>query len=285
MNSSQFIGAVELGLIYAIVGLGIYLSFRVIQFSDLTADGSLTLGAAVCAIALTKGLGISMALILSILSSALAGVITGILNTRFKIMDLLSGILVMTALYSINLRVMGRPNIPLFGERTLLDGAYNMAILSGAVGIISLFIICLLKTEWGLAVRSIGNSPRMSKACGVNVQKQTMWILGLSNGLIGLAGALLVQLQGFADISMGTGTVVIGFATVILGEKLMRTQGIIAGILGCILGAALFRVAIAFGLNATQLGLKSSDLNLITSGLVIAVMVLPRHLKNNKSKI
>jgi putative ABC transport system permease protein len=291
MNIIQFVGAVELGLIYSLVAVGIYLSFRTLDFPDMTVDGSFPLGAAVCAALITHGYNPFVSTLVAMMAGAGAGLVTAWLSTRLRMLNLLAGILTMTALYSINLRVMGRPNIALLGEKTLFSQFF-----SWSTGIVSMHFVplCLitvavtlcvywfLGTNLGLALRATGANARMSRAQGIN-DHQMIWLgLSFSNALVAFAGALFAQVHGFADVTMGVGTIIIGLAAVIIGEALVPTRLIWQALGACILGAIVYRLVIAMALNVGDFGLQASDLNLVTAVLVAVAMVLPslkRHIK------
>jgi putative ABC transport system permease protein len=273
MNFIQLIGSLELGLIYSLVAIGVFLTFRIINFSDLTVDGSFPLGAAVMAASLSKDVNIILAMILSLLSGMIAGAITGYLNIRYKIMEILASILTMTALYSINLRIMGRPNISLMNLD--LSDEFRLIIIIGTILAVSILIMLLLKTQVGLAMRSTGQNPQLACSCGVNVGKMTILTLAISNGLVALSGALFVLIQGFADISMGMGTIIIGLASVIIGEKLTSSKSTSVLIISVMLGAIIYRLLITTALNLEFLNLEPSDLNLISTILVAGVMIAP----------
>lgn len=277
MITIAFSGALELGLIYGLVALGIYLTFRVINFPDLTVDGSFPLGAAVAAGLLIHGIHPIIATLVAVLAGALAGVVTGYLHVRLRVMGLLAGILTMTALYSINIRIMGRPNIALLNIDTLFSGNYSpLIILSGIVIFILLIVGRFLLSEYGLALRASGSNPRLSRAYGINVNATTIFTLALSNALVALAGALFAELQGFADVSLGSGTLITGLASVIIGEAILSTRNIMGRVFACLVGAIVFRIAIAFALNSGSIGLQASDLNLLTALLIIITLMIPR---------
>ncbi len=280
MNTIQFVGAIELGLIYSLVALGVYLSFRTLNFPDLTVDGSFPLGAAVVSASILGGVSPVMATILAMVAGALSGLVTAFLSTRLKMLNLLAGILTMSALYSINLRIMGRPNLALLGEQTILTpflkieggSIYFLIIL---VALIIATLTWLLKTHIGLALRSTGSNPRMGRAVGINDHAMIHIGLALSNALVALGGALFAQVYGFADVSMGVGTIIIGLAAVIIGEAIFHARAIVIILISCIVGAIIYRLVIAFALNSTELGLQTSDLNLVTAVIVAVAMVLP----------
>lgn len=276
MNLIQFLGALELGLLYSLIAMGVYISFRVLDFPDLTVDGSFPLGAAVLASLILRGWSPLVATALATLAGALAGLCTGYLHVRFKILGLLAGILTMTGLYSINLRIMNSPNLALLDEPTLFAGKPLLVCLGLMVGALALGLIYFLYSERGLAMRASGANPRVSQACGVHVGKMQLLGLALSNACVALAGALFVQCQGFADISMGAGTIVAGLASVILGEALCPTRRHAVAVFSLVLGSIVYRCVIAFALNSTDLGLRASDLNLLTALLVGCTMVAPK---------
>lgn len=280
MNWIQFFGALELGLLYALVTLGVYLTFRAINFPDLTVDGTFPLGAAVSAALIVNGVNPILATIAAVLAGAFAGLVTGYLHVRWKILGLLAGILTMTALYSINLRIMGRPNIALLTEPTLFSfftGTH--AILFTIAGIVVLVVLLLywfLSSQYGLALRATGINPRVSPSYGINVGRMTLTGLAVSNALVALTGALFAQAHGFADISMGANTLITGLASVIVGESLLHKHNILFVLLSCVLGSILYRLAIALALNTQIAGLQASDLNLITAILVVIAMLIPQ---------
>lgn len=303
---SLLIGAVTIGLILSLLALGVYLSFRIFNFPDITAEGSLTLGAAVAAILLVKGKDPLTATTIGFLAGAAAGALTGILHTRFKIHGLLSGILVMTALYSINLHVMGKSNVPLMSEKTFTTYAqsagekvfgkqdslkfmgWEVGVPDASVLIFSLLGIALVgavlyiffRTNLGTAMRATGDNPQMIRALGVNVDGMIILGLALSNGLIALSGALLAQYQGFADVQMGIGMVVWGLASVIIGEALVGTTSVGLLITGAVMGSVLFRLLVAIAL---RWGLNPNDLKLITAIFVFAALVLPGVIRKLKA--
>lgn len=285
MNWIQFFGAMEIGLLFGFVAMGVYITFRVINFPDLTVDGSYPLGAAVAASLITMEVHPLIATLAAMLAGAAAGFVTGYLNVRWKILGLLAGILTMTALYSINLRIMGKPNIALIAEHTLFKEASSvLTILVCIVGVLIVILTAFLISKFGLALRATGINPRVSPAYGINVGKMTLIGLCLSNSLVALAGALYAQVHGFADISMGTGTLIIGLASVIVGETLFHSRHSFIILLSCVLGSILYRLAIALALNAHGLGFQTSDLYLITSVLVVFALLFPKIKSGIKSK-
>ncbi|MDP1723081.1 MAG: hypothetical protein Q8L85_00040 [Alphaproteobacteria bacterium] len=277
MNFLELLISLEMGLIYGIIAIGIYLTFRVIDFPDLTCDGSFVLGAASSAILIKSGCNPFLALFLAMIAGGIAGLATGILYTKFRITELLSGILVAFMLYSINLRVMsGVPNITLMNEPTIFTGQNALLVLIMIAVFMSLGMSVLLKTDFGLALRSIGQNKRLALNNGVNVKFMTIIGLMMSNALIGFGGALFSQHQGFADISQGIGTVIVGLAGLIIGEKMIGFRSLWLVIPACLLGSIMYRIFIAFALHSEFLGLETQDLNLITGFMVIGIMILPK---------
>jgi putative tryptophan/tyrosine transport system permease protein len=284
MSQIALLGALEIGLVYALVALGVFLSFRVLSFPDLTVDGSFPLGAAVAASAIVSGIDPYLATGCAIVAGALAGLITAVLNVRFRILHLLASILTMIALFSINLRIMGRPNIALLTEPTVLSPFEGLG-LAGAVlkplfvGAIVLAVAALLArflaSDYGLGMRATGANPRMARAQGIETGRTICVGMALSNAMVALAGALFAQTNGFADVTIGTGTIVGGLAAVIVGETILPARRIGLVILACVLGSIVYRLAIAAALNADVLGLEASDLNLVTAVLVGLALILP----------
>jgi putative ABC transport system permease protein len=293
------IGSLIIGLILSLLAFGILISFRVVGFDDLTVDGSFTLGGATAAVLIVDGTSPLLATLCGALTAATAGAVTATLHVRFGINRLLAGILVMTALYSVNLRVMGKSNIPLPSEITLMNWASRLAdrlfagrsmlhvagwellsrdacalILMAVVAVsFGVLLFAFFRTNLGLAMQAIGDNSRMIRALGVNVELMMVAALFLSNALIGLAGALMAQYQGFTDVQMGIGMLVWGVASVILGESLVGTRKIGFLITGAVMGSVLFRLLVAIAL---RWGLNPNDLKLITAAFVFAALVLPK---------
>ena len=287
MTYFAFAGALEQGFAYGFLVLGVYLTFRVLDFPDLTVDGSLPLGAAVSAVAITAGVDPFLSLFLALAAGFCAGMVTGILNTKFGILHLLASILTMIALYSINLRVMGRPNMTLLGKSTVLEpltnagvGMFNAApILFGILSTLALlFLLWLLHTAFGLAMQATGANKQMITSQGVNTDRVIILTVGLSNGLAAVSGALLCQSQGAADVNMGVGTIVAGLASVIVGETLFGCRTISRALLAALLGSLIYRLAIALALSLKlgQFSFTPSDLNLLTALLVVTALTLPK---------
>lgn len=285
MSHIAFWGAVELGLVFALVAIGVYLAFRILDFPDLTVDGSFPLGAAVCAVLIISGLNPWVATALAMVAGSAAGVVTAILNVRFKILNLLASILTMIALFSVNLRVMGKPNVALLNQDTMLTPFYGQGvpeylvrpIFVGILVLVAVLVVWrFLESDAGLAMRATGANPKMARAQGVNTGRQIYLGMALSNALVAMAGALFAQTNGFADVTAGVGTIVVGLAAVIIGETLFGTRGLLIALLGCIVGSIAYRLAIQLALSSDVLGLKASDLNFVTAVLVAIALILPR---------
>ncbi len=305
---SLVMGAFTMGLILALLSLGMLISFRTIKFTDITVDGSITLGASVTAVFVMQGCNPWLSALFAFLAGALAGSITGVLHTRFKIPEILAGILMMTALYSINLRIMGRSNIPLMNvnefsgmtERALnalTNNANKMNIAGWMVpsrdvalfvttALVTVFAGILLyrflMTHFGTALRAAGNNAQMVRAQGVNHNSMIVLGLALANGLVALSGSLLAQYQGFADVQMGIGMMVWGLASIIIGEALVGHSGLGMTITGAILGTILFRLLIAIAL---RWGLNPNDLKLVTAFFVFGALVAPGWFKSLSLKL
>lgn len=269
-------GSLEQGIIYAIMALGVFISFRTLNMPDLTVDGSFTLGAAVSAVLCVNGQPIA-ALVMAFAAGCIAGSATALLTTKLKIQPLLSGILMMLALYSINLKVMGnKANIPLSKvlniptiftpfDDTAVENYIRMLLSTAILIFVLLLLYYFLKTRFGLVLRATGDNDRMVRALGVNTDFTTLIGLALSNGLVALSGAMIAQYQSFADISMGIGMVVIGLASVIIGEVIFGTKSLLRRLIAVILGAVLYRFIIA---AALRMGMPPTDLKLVSAIIV-----------------
>lgn len=305
---SLLIGSTIIGLILALLALGIFISFRIFDFPDITAEGSFTFGAAVASSMIIAGVNPLLASFIAFIAGMAAGSITGIIHTRFKINPLLAGILVMTALYSVNLHVMGRSNIPLLNEITvftwiedfsvLISGADTRISIIGwevsvedlwllffclvAIVFFSIFLWWFFKTNIGTAMRATGDNDQMIRALGVNTKAMIIAGVALSNGFIALAGAMLAQYQGFADVQMGIGMMVWGLASVIIGEAIINDSTLSSVIIGAVVGSVLFRLLVAIAL---RWGLNPNDLKIITAIFVFIALILPGIMKNKKKWI
>jgi putative ABC transport system permease protein len=280
------LGAIEQGLVYGIMVIGVYLTFRILDFPDLTVDGSLPLGASISAVAITNGINPYLSLLFALLGGFLAGMITAVLNTKFKILHLLASILTMIALYSVNIRIMSGPNVALLGVDTVFDPVIGAGVPSHLAGlvifgcfalVVLIFIIWFLSTELGQAILAVGDNPQMIRSLGVNTHTIIILGVGLSNGLVALSGALVAQNQGAADVGMGIGTIVAGLASVIIGETVFGCRTIARAFTAALLGSVLYRLAIALalGLEFGNFRFNPSDLNLITAVLVIGALIAP----------
>lgn len=303
--------AFELGIIYAIMALGVYLSFRVLDFPDLTVDGSFVTGAAVAAVAITSGVPPIIASIMAAFAGFLAGCLTGLLHTKGRINALLAGILMMIALYSINLRILGKPTISLLRdatvfkqlrsvwEKTGIDNVFNSFLhVLGAervpqtfsiIIIMIIITLCIkfltdyfLKTDIGLAIRATGDNHKMIRSLSANTDSLIIIGIGISNGLVALSGGLVAQYGEFADANMGIGMIIIGLASVIIGEALFGTKTIARTTIAVIAGAVIYRIVVAGALRIDFL--QTGDMKLITAILVIAALVSPKVLQARKDK-
>ena len=261
---------IEQSLIFAIMVLGVYISFRILNFPDMTVDGTFPLGAAISAKLLTLGVNPYLTLLVALISGAAAGAITGLIHVKLKVKDLLAGILVMTALYSVNLRVMGKSNIPLFEEDNIFNTEYSMMITIVVLILISKFLLdYLLKTKFGFALKALGDNENLIVSLGLNEEKYKIYGLMIANAFVAFSGAVLAQYQGFADVGMGTGIIVIGLASIIIGDTLFAKRRGLAGTTIVIIGSILYRGVIAVTLS---MGMDASDLKLITSVIVIVIL-------------
>lgn len=286
---SVFIGSLELGLLYAIMVMGIYISFRILNIPDLTTEGSFTFGLVVSALFVTKGhpfLGLAAALI----AGAASGVVTGFLQTKMKIHPVLAGILTMSGLYSVNLWVLdGSSNLTLLGADTIYNNIRNkitdsfgdvfsrdvieIMIAAAAVILIVILLNLFFKTELGLAIRATGDNPDMVRASSINVDTMKMIALAVSNGLIALCGGMITQYQSFADVNSGVGTLVVGLASVIIGEVFFGRRSLIIGFISCIAGSVIYRYIIAIAINSEWF--PAYMLKLVSSVIVAAALALP----------
>ena len=261
---------IEQSLIFAIMVLGVYISFRILNFPDMTVDGTFPLGAAISAKLLTLGVNPYLTLLVALVAGAAAGAVTGLIHVKLKVKDLLAGILVMTALYSVNLRVMGKSNIPLFEEDNIFNTEYSMMITIVVLILISKFILdYLLKTKFGFALKALGDNENLIVSLALNEEKYKIYGLMIANAFVAFSGAVLAQYQGFADVGMGTGIIVIGLASIIIGDTLFGKRRRLAGTTIVIIGSILYRGVIAVTLS---MGMDASDLKLITSVIVIIIL-------------
>ncbi|MGN7166030.1 ABC transporter permease [Paenibacillus cellulositrophicus] len=269
----SLLGALELGLLYSLMALGVYITYRILDFPDLTVDGSFTTGGGIAAVMITHGYNPWLASLAAFGGGLLAGICTGLLHTKGKINALLSGIIMMIALYSINMRIMGKPNTSLLGESTVFSSVNAFITMPIAVILILLLLNLFLRTDLGLALRATGDNARMIRSFGANTDTTTVLGVSLANGLVALSGALVAQESGFADISMGIGMIVIGLASVIIGEAIFGARNVIHTTISVVLGAIVYRIVVALALRVEWL--DTSDLKLITAIIVIIALVLP----------
>lgn len=284
------IPALELGLIYGVMALGVYLTFRVLNFADLTVDGSFTTGAGTAAVLILGGVNPFLATAAGFCAGFAAGVVTGLLHTKGGIDGLLAGILTQIGLWSINLRIMGGANLPLLRSNTAFSPLKDAGLLHswGGVGLLAVSVLLLallvywfLTTDLGLAIRATGDNGQMITSFGVSTDATKILTLALSNGLVGMSGALVAQFQGFADISMGIGLIVVGLASVIVGQAIVGQRALLQAIVAVLIGAVAYRMIIFFAL---QLGLNPNDMKLVSAVLVIAALLLPKVLPSTGRK-
>ncbi|MGO3914156.1 ABC transporter permease [Enterococcus viikkiensis] len=279
---SLLLSAMSQGLLWSLLAIGVYLTFRILDIADLTAEGSFPLGGGIAAIGIVNGLHPIVATLLAFGGGMLAGLVTGILNTKFKIPALLAGIITMTGLYSVTSRVMGAPNIALLGESTVFTAAQNMGLSkNNAVILIGLLIVLLVilllvlffRTEIGLAVRATGDNPDMSEANGIRTENMKLLGYMISNGSIALSGALLAQNNGFADLNSGVGTIVIGLASIIIAEVLLRNKPILIRLLTIAAGAIIYRFILAL---VFELNVEPTDSKLASAIVLVICLSLPQ---------
>lgn len=289
---SLLIGALTIGLILSLLALGMFISFKIYNFADITAEGSITLGASIAAALIVSGMNPVSATLIAMAGGFVAGTLTGIIHTKFNINGLLAGILMMTALYSVNLHIMGKSNLPLMSQKTLISIAGDISfipdndtavlvVILAFVALIGIALYLFFRTNLGTAMRATGNNPQMIRALGVNTGLMITLGLGMANALIALSGAILAQYQGFADVQMGIGMMVWGLASVIIGEAIIGGGSVGMLIIGSIMGSVIFRLLVAVAL---RLGMNPNDLKLITALFVFIALVLPYITKKMKKR-
>lgn len=278
---SMIVSAIGQGLVWAVIGLGLFLTFRILNFPDMTVEGTFPLGAAVCVAAISHGVTPLLATLLAFCAGLIAGLTTGLLYTKGKIPILLAGILVMTAAYSLNLRIMDRANLSLYGKNTLfnqpllqkLPPYFNSVLLGGLVIVlVTALIIYFLQTDLGQAFIATGDNPTMAQSLGINPDSMQIMGVGVSNGLIALGGALVAQNNGFADVNMGIGVIVVALASIIIGEVVFGELTMNQRLIATTLGSILYRFVI---LIVLELGFNANDLNLISAVVLALFMMLP----------
>lgn len=268
----MLLGTLEQSFIFAVMVLGVYISYKILDFPDMTVDGSFPLGAAVAAASIVKGVNPVLALILAMAAGAAAGFITGMIHVKLRVTNLLAGIIVMTGLYSINLRIMGKSNIPLFSVKHLFNGNVSAIVVVAVILlIVKLGMDFLLKTKFGFALKALGDNESLIISLGLNEKTLKIYGLMLANSLVALSGAVLAQYQGFADVGMGTGTIITGLASIIIGDALFGKKKVIKISMMVIFGTIIYRTIIALSL---KVGMNASDLKLITSALVVVIIFL-----------
>ena len=274
--------AISLGLIYAVMALGVFITFRILDLPDLTVDGSFTTGAATAAVMVVNGVPAVVAMAAAFAAGALAGLVTGLLHTKGRINGLLAGILTMIGLYSINLRILGQANVSLLGEDTAFTALRQLgigrgwgliAVLTVGVIVIKLILDWFFNTDIGMALQATGDNEAMIRSFGVSTDAMKVLGLVISNGLVGLCGAIIAQYQGFADIGMGIGLILVGLASVILGQAIFGDRGVVIATTSVIVGAVLYRLAIQLALN---IGLEPNDMKLISAILVVIALLVPQ---------
>lgn len=299
------ISVLEQGMIYGIMALGVYITYKILDFPDLTVDGSFPMGAAITAVMITKGLPAALTLPACFLAGALIGVLTGLIHVKLKVRDLLSGIIMMTALYTVNLRIAGRANLPFYKEETVFDNAVTNAVFTGALAswktvLVMFFIMIVVKllldlymqTGSGFLLRAVGDNAAIVTAMGEDRGKVKILGLAIANGLVSLGGCLFAQQQRFFEISVGTGTVVIGLASVIIGTSIYQKLDSAGKIplalykvrfsmitLSVLAGSIIYKACVAL---AIRMGLKSTDLKLITAVLFLVILVFSMEKKKVK---
>ncbi|SFS78217.1 ABC transporter permease [Paenibacillus sp. 453mf] len=275
-------GAIELGLLYALMALGVYITFRILDFPDLTVDQSFTTGAAIAAIMITNDFSPWLATLAAFGGGLIAGACTGLLHTKGKINGLLSGILMMIALHSINMRILGAPNISLLNIDNIFSSMSVLLFMFIVAFVIKVLLDVFFKTDLGLALRATGDNERMIRSFGANTDTTKLIGISLSNGLVALSGAFLAQHQGFADISMGIGMIVVGLASVIIGEAIVGKRSIFLATLSVIIGSIVYRIVVMIALRVP--GFETSDLKIITAVIVILALLIPSVQRNIRQK-
>ncbi|QNM16120.1 ABC transporter permease [Fusobacterium hominis] len=268
----MIIGTLEQSFILAIMVIGVYISYKILDFPDMTVDGSFPLGGSVTALLLVKGVNLILAILVAMILGAIAGAITGYINVKLKVTNLLAGIIVMTGLYSINLRIMGKSNIPLFTTKNIFHGNISPVVVS-IIFLLAVKVIVdfLLNTKFGFALKALGDNESLVVSLGLDEKVWKIYGLMISNSLVALSGGLLAQYQGFADVGMGTGTIITGLASIIIGEAILGKNKLLKGTWMVIIGTIIYKAIISIAL---WIGMNASDLKLITSILVVIIIYL-----------
>lgn len=280
------------GLIYSILTLGLFITFRILNFADMTAEGSLTLGGSVCAVLIISGVNPILSILISGIAGSLAGLVTGFLHTKLKIQEILSGILTMIALYSINIRIMGKANLSLLGQPTIFKIYGNTQISGFIIGFVICVILILVlnlffKTRLGMAIRATGDNGQMMRTQGANTDFKKILALMISNSICAIAGALIAQSNGYADVNLGTGSIVIALSSIVIGEAIIKKSTFLLNLISVVLGSICYRFIVFAVLN---IGMNPSDLKLFTAGMAAILLSLPniretimRGIKNAKN--
>lgn len=268
----MIIGTLEQSFILAIMVIGVYISYKILDFPDMTVDGSFPLGGSVTALLLVKGVNLILAILVAMILGAIAGAITGYINVKLKVTNLLAGIIVMTGLYSINLRIMGKSNIPLFTTKNIFHGNISPVVVSIIFLLaVKAIVDFLLSTKFGFALKALGDNESLVVSLGLDEKVWKIYGLMISNSLVALSGGLLAQYQGFADVGMGTGTIITGLASIIIGEAILGKNKLLKGTWMVIIGTIIYKAIISIAL---WIGMNASDLKLITSILVVIIIYL-----------
>ena len=278
------LSVLEQGMIYAIMALGVYITYKILDFPDLTVDGSFPLGAAVTVVLISKGIAPILTLLVCFVIGAFVGMLTGIIHVKLKVRDLLSGIIMMTALYTVNLRIAGKANFPIYNEETIFNNHFLNTVVPAALApyttVIVVFLVVMvckylldayMRTKSGFLLRAVGDNPTLLTSLGVDKGLVKIVGLAISNGLVTLSGCVFAQQQRFFDISVGTGTVVIGLANVIIGTSLFKKATFLRVTSSVVIGSILYKACVAL---AISLGLESSDLKLVTAVLFLLILVV-----------
>ena len=281
------LSVLEQGLIYGVMALGVYITYKILDFPDLTVDGSFPMGAAIGAVMLTNGMHPLLTLLASFAAGAFVGILTGIIHVKFKVRDLLSGIIMMTALYTVNLRITGKANVPLYNKATIFENKVTESFLGGALApfrtLIVIAVLAIgvkylldwyLSTRSGYLLRAVGDNDTFVTSMGVDKGRVKIIGLAAANGLVALGGCLFAQQQRFFDISMGTGTVVIGLASVIIGTSLLKKATLLRVTSSVVIGSVLYKACVALALRYMKvINLQSKDLKLVTSMLFLIILI------------
>lgn len=292
---SLLVSSFTQALFWAIMAIGVFITFRLLEIADLSAEGSFPLGAATAAMLIVSGMHPLLATVIAFFAGSLGGLVAGILHTKMKIPAIITGILVQTGLYSVNIRVMGQSNLSLLGEPTLISqlerwgiSTATAALILGlvAIALVIAILVWFMKTEFGLAMITTGDNKLMAEANGIHTDSMVILAYMISNGLIALSGALIAQFNGYADISMGTGTIVIGLASLIIAEVIVKDASMYKRLLSIVLGSFIYRLVIDLILRQTVISITPTDIKIISAVLLAIILWLPHTgKKRKKSKL